>query len=118
MRVVIVDDHAGFRASLRALLEAGGIRVVGEAAQGGGALDLVRRLQPDLVLLDVLLPDIDGIDVAERIAGLDDAPVLVLTSSHPPRDFGHRLGQAPVRSFIAKADLSAAALCALADEAS
>lgn len=116
MSVVIVDDHPGFRASVRALLEAGGLRVVGETALGSAAVDLVRRLRPQLVLLDVMLPDIDGIDVAERLARLDDPPALVLTSSHDARDFGSRLQRAPVSAFIPKDDLTAAGLAALAAE--
>ena len=64
----IVDDHAGFRAAARGLLEAGGFDVLGEAADGTSALAAVAKLQPEIVLLDVQLPDLDGFAVAERLA--------------------------------------------------
>ena len=79
--LVIIDDHAGFRAFARALLEAEGYDVVGEAADGSSGAELVGRLQPDVVLLDIVLPDVDGFAVSERIA--DTAPhcAVVLTST-------------------------------------
>ena len=66
--LVIIDDHAGFRAFARALLEAEGYDVVGEAADGVSGVELVCRLLPDVVLLDVVLPDLDGFAVSTRIA--------------------------------------------------
>ena len=84
-RVLIVDDHDGFRASARALLEAEGFAVVGEAADGIGALAAVERLRPDVVLLDVQLPDLDGFAVAERLAAAPDPPRVVLISSRDAR---------------------------------
>src|SRR6266700_3323207 len=72
--VVIVDDHAGFRSSARALLEAEGFDVVGEAGDGVSALVAVGRLHPHVVLLDIQLPDIDGFEVADRLA----------LAGHPP----------------------------------
>src|ERR671914_2325747 len=80
--VLIVDDHPSFRASARMLLESEGFDVVGEAEDGEGALVAVRELRPDVVLLDVQLPDIDGPEVAARLAGADGlCPAVVLTSS-------------------------------------
>jgi DNA-binding NarL/FixJ family response regulator len=111
--VVLVDDHAGFRAQARALCEAHGLRVVGEASDGATALDVVGRLRPDVVLLDIVLPDIDGFAVARRLAGLPQAPQVILISSREASDFGARLTDAPVRGFITKADLSADAIKAL-----
>ena len=79
--VLIVDDHADFRAFARVLLEAGGFEVVGEAGDGAAALAAARELRPALVLLDVQLPDRDGFAVCERLAAGDAPPVVVLTSS-------------------------------------
>ena len=93
--VLIVDDHAGFRGFARRLLEAGGFTVVGEAEDGASALAAVEALRPELVLLDVVLPDTDGFAVAERLAERSDGPVVVLTSSREAADFGERLDRSP-----------------------
>jgi DNA-binding NarL/FixJ family response regulator len=109
--VLIVDDHPSFRASVRMLLECEGYEVVGEAEDGYGALRAVRELQPDVVLLDVQLPDIDGPEVAARVAAANGAdPAIVLTSSRDLEDIGALSG---VRGFIPKSELSGAALEAL-----
>jgi DNA-binding NarL/FixJ family response regulator len=89
--VVIVDDHAAFRASARRLLEGEGYDVVGEAPDGESALELVHGLAPDVVLLDVALPDLSGFEVAERLEG---ASKVVLTSSRQRADFGTKLRRA------------------------
>ena len=115
--VLIVDDHAGFRGFARRLLEAGGFDVVGEADDGASALAAVEKLRPELVLLDVMLPDTDGFAVAERLARADAGPVVVLTSSRQAEDFGSRLERSPTRGFIHKDDLSGAALARLAVDA-
>jgi two-component system nitrate/nitrite response regulator NarL len=112
--VLIVDDHAGFRGFARRLLEAGGFTVVGEADDGASALAAVAELQPELVLLDIVLPDFDGFAVAERLAEHGDEPVVVLTSSRDSADFGQRLERSSARGFIHKDDLSGPALAALA----
>ena len=88
MTVLIVDDHPSFRASARTLLEAEGYEVVGEAENGAAALKAVKELKPDLVLLDVQLPDIDGFQVAEQLRRLADPPAVVLTSSRDSADYG------------------------------
>jgi DNA-binding NarL/FixJ family response regulator len=111
--VVIVDDHPGFRASVWTLLDAEGFEVVGEAADGAQAIEEVGRLQPDVVLLDVQLPDIDGFAVAERIAADANGPAVVLISSRDAVTYGARLLAAPARGFIAKRNLSGEALSAL-----
>lgn len=113
LTVLIVDDHAGFRGFARQLLEASGFRVVGEADDGSTALAAVDALQPELVLLDVLLPDTDGFFVAERLAERADRPAVVLTSSREATDFGRRLERSPVNGFIHKDDLSGTAIAAL-----
>jgi CheY-like chemotaxis protein len=101
--VLIVDDHAGFRRFAKRLLEAGGLTVIGEAHDGASAIAAVETLDPDIVLLDVQLPDQDGFAVAKQLAGRP----LVLTSSHEFEDLKTRLDKTP---FIAKDDLSAEAV--------
>ena len=103
--VLIVDDHEGFRRFARRLLESGGLTVIGEATDGASAIAAAEELDPDLVLLDVMLPDGDGFAVAERIA----QPV-VLTSSHAQDDLSARLARTSARGFVRKDDLSTEAL--------
>jgi DNA-binding NarL/FixJ family response regulator len=113
VNVLIVDDHAGFRANARALLEAEGFDVVGEAADGESGLDAAAALAPQLVLLDVHLPDIDGFEVASRLTGGGAGPAVVLVSSRDGADFGPLVGRSGAKGFIPKAELSGAALRAL-----
>jgi DNA-binding NarL/FixJ family response regulator len=110
---MIVDDHAGFRSSARALLEAEGFDVVGEAGDGVSALAAVGRLHPHVVLLDIQLPDIDGFEVAERLARAGDPPAVVLVSARGVSSYRRRLARSPVRGFISKSELSGNALSAL-----
>jgi DNA-binding NarL/FixJ family response regulator len=109
--VLIVDDHAGFRRAARTLLEAEGYVVVGESATGLEALAAVERIHPELVLLDVGLPDVDGLEVCRRLAGT--GPAVVLTSSRDASDYPgvERIG---ARGFIPKAELSGDTLAAVA----
>ena len=112
--LLIVDDHADFRAGVLALLEVDGFHVLGEAADGESALEAARRLRPQVVLLDIQLPGMDGFAVADRLAAGADPPVVVLTSSRAADAFRQRLQEArSVRGFIAKADLSGECLSAL-----
>jgi DNA-binding NarL/FixJ family response regulator len=111
--VLIVDDHAAFRASARALLEAEGFEVVGEAADGAGAVAAVAALRPKIVLLDIQLPDLDGFAVAQRLAAASGAPAVVLISSRDAATYGPRLQATPARGFIPKSGLSGEALAAL-----
>ena len=113
--VLIVDDHDDFRASASALLEAEGFAVVGGVPGGAAALAAVERLRPDVVLLDVQLPDVDGFTVAERLAATADPPRVVLISSREPTAYGPRLDAAPAEGFLAKRELSGASLAALVD---
>jgi DNA-binding NarL/FixJ family response regulator len=108
--VLIVDDHAAFRAAARALLDASGFEVVGEAADGASAVAAVSTLRPDVVLLDIQLPDIDGFAVAERLGS--DRPRIVLTSSRGAASFRRRLAEDPALQFVAKSDLSRETLAA------
>jgi DNA-binding NarL/FixJ family response regulator len=111
--VLIVDDHEDFRRSAALLLAAEGFDVVGDVADGSAALDAVVRLRPDVVLLDVQLPELDGFAVAKQLAATPEPPDVVLVSSRDAAAYGRRLESASVRGFIAKRDLSGAALSAL-----
>jgi len=111
--VLIVDDSAEFRAAARALLELEGWVLAGEASSGREALEIAERLRPDVVLLDVGLPDIDGFAVAEELAHRADGVRVVLCSTHPRRTFRDRLTSAPVAGFIAKDELEGGALAAV-----
>ena len=113
-RVLIVDDHAEFRVLARALLEAEGFEVVGEAADGAETLVAVERVSPDLVLLDVQLPDVSGFEVARVLCDREGGPAVVMISSRDAADFGHRLERSGARGFIPKSRLSGAALAAFA----
>ena len=103
-RAIVVDDHEAFRASARRLLELTGYDVVGEAADGASALALARELQPEVILLDIALPDMSGFDVADELAG--DGSTVVLVSSRDPADLGRRLARSGARGFISKDRLS------------
>ena len=105
---LIVDDHPAFRATARTLLEEEGYDVIAETGSGEHAVELAQRLTPYLVLLDVALPDLNGLDVAERLASTSSTVVLV--SSRDPRDFGARFRASPAAGFISKDDLSGDAL--------
>lgn len=110
--VLIVDDHAGFRAAARALLAAGEFDVVGEAEDGASAVAAAASLQPEIVLLDVQLPDLDGFAVAEELARTGVPSAVVLISSRDVSSFRRRLAANPDWRFIAKSDLSEEALAA------
>ena len=110
---LVVDDHPSFRKTARVLLESEGFVVVGEAADGATAIEAARSLRPDVVLLDVVLPDIDGFEVAAALGRNGDPPLIVLISSHDPRDYGSLVAESGARGFISKADLSPATLTAL-----
>jgi DNA-binding NarL/FixJ family response regulator len=111
--VLIVDDHPVFRQSARRMLEAEGYEVIGEATDGQSAIAAAGELRPDVVLLDVQLPDIDGFEVARRICADQDAPIVVLTSSRDGSDFGPLVGRSGARGFVPKSELGGSALAAV-----
>ncbi len=113
--ILIVDDHAGFRAQARALLQADGFEVVGDASDGSTGLAAARALRPDLVLLDIGLPDVEGFDVARELAVDGPPPLVVLTSSREASAYGPRLADSRALGFIPKDELSGAAIRALVD---
>ncbi len=109
--VLVVDDHPGFRASARRLLELDGLRVVGEAVDGRSALRLARELAPHVVLLDIGLPDLSGFEVAERLQAA--ASHVVFVSSRASSDLGRRIEASGALGFIPKDELSGEAVLAL-----
>jgi DNA-binding NarL/FixJ family response regulator len=113
--ILIVDDHAAFRVQARALLEADGFVVIGEAETGTSGLAAARSLRPHLVLLDIGLPDVEGFEVAHALAADGPPPFVVLTSSRDASAYGPRVANSRVLGFIAKDDLSGAALRSLID---
>jgi DNA-binding NarL/FixJ family response regulator len=110
-KVLIVDDHPSFRTCARMILEADGFSVIGEAEDGASALTAIESLHPDLVLLDIQLPDMDGFDVLEQLGA--DAPPVVLVSSRDACDYDGPIRKSRARGFIPKAELSGATLRSL-----
>lgn len=111
--VLIVDDHADFRASARALLEADGYDVIAEADDGASGILMVEQHAPAVVLLDIGLPDVDGFAVADQLAALAEPPAVVLISSRERSAYGRRIDASPARGFLPKRQLSGQALDAL-----
>jgi DNA-binding NarL/FixJ family response regulator len=105
-RVLLVDDHPSFRRCAGRLLRSEGFEVVGEAADGASAVALAGKLEPELVLLDIQLPDMDGFEVISRLLADDPELVVVLVSSRDRAAYGKRIEASGARGFIAKADLS------------
>jgi DNA-binding NarL/FixJ family response regulator len=111
--VLIVDDHPSFRAVARRVLESDGFAVVGTASNGESGLAAALRLEPDVLLLDIELPDIDGFEVAARLRRAGSATAIVLASSRDGADFGSLVAESGARGFVAKAELTGDAIRAL-----
>jgi len=111
--VLIVDDNERFRSRARRWLEGDAFVVVAEAADGRSALEAAREHRPEVVLLDIGLPDIGGLTVSARLARGPYPPAVVLTSTHDAADYGARAADCGARGFLPKAELSAEALAAL-----
>jgi DNA-binding NarL/FixJ family response regulator len=112
--VLIVDDHPSFRSSARAILEADGFTVVGEANDGSSALELADHLRPEIVLLDVQLPEVSGFEVCSMLCGSNGSrPDVILVSSRDAADYGDQIANCGARGFVPKAELSGAAVRAL-----
>ncbi|HEY1368805.1 MAG TPA: response regulator transcription factor [Gaiellaceae bacterium] len=112
-RVLVVDDHPSFRRCAAALLAAEGFEVVGEAEDGSSALAAVSELEPDFVLLDVQLPDMDGFEVTKRLLAERPALLVVLVSSRDRSQYGSLVEKCGARGFVSKGDLSGAALASV-----
>jgi DNA-binding NarL/FixJ family response regulator len=111
--VLIVDDHDGFRAYARTILEAEGFDVIGDAGDGETGIVAVQEFRPSVVVLDIQLPGIDGFEVAERLAELEEPPAVVLVSTRDANSLRRRLATTPARGFIRKDELTGAAVAAL-----
>jgi CheY-like chemotaxis protein len=111
--LVIVDDSHEFLASAEAMLREEGFDVVGCVSDASRAVEEVRLLQPDVVLLDVQLPILNGFELARRLADLDPRPIVILISSRDAAAYGSEITSAPVRGFISKWELSGDALAAM-----
>ena len=114
-RAIVVDDHPAFRASARRLLELTGYEVVGEASDGASGVALAREQEPELVLLDIALPDMSGFDVADELA--EGPSSIVFVSSRDQGDFGRRAEQSGALGFIPKDRLSEESLLAVVKSA-
>ncbi|HEY6075692.1 MAG TPA: response regulator transcription factor [Gaiella sp.] len=110
LTVLIVDDHPSFRAVARMMLETDGFAVVGTEEDGESGVAGTLRLEPDVVLLDVELPDIDGFEVAARLRAAGSRAAIVLASSRDRADFGSLVDESGARGFLTKADLSGDAI--------
>jgi len=111
--VLVVDDHPSFRATARAVLEAEGFVVVGEAASGPEALERAAELRPDVVLLDVQLPGLDGFEVAAQLGANGASPTVVLVSSRDAADYGELITRSGAAGFVPKGELTGASIRAL-----
>jgi DNA-binding NarL/FixJ family response regulator len=111
--VLIVDDHPSFRSTARALLEAEGFDVLGEASDGREAIAAAETLRPDLVLLDVQLPDQTGFDVASTLTSNGLCVSVILVSSRDGSDYGPLVEESGALGFVAKGELSGDRIAAL-----
>jgi DNA-binding NarL/FixJ family response regulator len=114
-RILIVDDHAGFRRSASRSLASAGWDVVGEAEDGEAALEAAERFEPDVVLLDVGLPDVSGIEVARHLHERLPDVAVVMISTQDREDYGELALASGARGFLTKLDLSSQALEALVE---
>lgn len=101
IRILIADDEAVIRLGLRTMLEAQGYRVVGEAADGTRAVDLVTRLKPDLVILDIKMPGVNGLQAARRLQRDGNTPVVILTA-YSDREFVDSAKASGVLAYLVK----------------
>ena len=112
LRVVIVDDDGRFRALARRMLVADGVEVLAEAEDGADALAGMAAWRPDVVLLDIGLPEIDGVEVARRLGSTPDAPAIVLISTRDA-EYGAQAAAGVAAGYLPKDELSLAAILAL-----
>lgn len=104
-RVLIVDDDPQFRALARLLLQAAGHAVVAEAADGVQALAALRHVRPDAALVDVQLPDTNGLELARALTASDNSLRIILTSTDPTLVTHTALADSPALAFVPKDEL-------------
>jgi DNA-binding NarL/FixJ family response regulator len=106
VRVVIVDDQKPFRMAARDVIElTGGFEVVGEAETGEDAIEVVREMEPDLVLMDLNLPGIDGLEATKRIvAERSNHVVVLMVSTYEAEEFAPRAAEAGAAAYISKSE--------------
>ncbi|MGX7678628.1 LytR/AlgR family response regulator transcription factor [Jatrophihabitans sp. DSM 45814] len=109
LRCLIVDDNPQFASTARRLLESEGLIVLAMVSTGAEAIDLVRELKPDVVLLDIDLGTESGFDVATQLDNYDfrPAPEIILVSAHDEEDFADLIAESAAVGFLAKSALSA-----------
>ncbi len=120
LRCLIVDDNQHFLRAARSLLEREGIAVVGIATTIEEALSLSHSLRPDAILIDIVLGDESGFDLARRLdeQGFSTRSSVILISTHSESDFSDLIEKSPAQGFLSKAELSAAAIRGFLDGAS
>ena len=107
VRVLVVDDQRPFRTAAAAVLRrTAGFAVVGEAATGEDALDQVAALRPDLVLMDINMPGMGGIEAARRLTAQSGAPVVFLCSTYPREDVPPEVGESGASAYVHKEELA------------
>jgi DNA-binding NarL/FixJ family response regulator len=110
LRCVIVDDDEAFLNVAQALLEQNGVVVAGTAGSSAEAVQRVRALRPDVVLIDIRLGQESGFDTARQLAGTGHSATLVMISTHAGADYADLIAESPAAGFVPKAELSAAAI--------
>jgi CheY-like chemotaxis protein len=110
LRCVIVDDDKAFLHVARAVLERDGVAVAGVAHTCAEAVERAEALRPDVLLIDIRLGEESGFDVARQLAGDGQAATLIMISTHAREDYADLIAESPAAGFVAKADLSAAAI--------
>jgi two-component system, NarL family, response regulator NreC len=107
IRVLIAEDHLLVRAGIRALLEkAGDIHILGEASNGQEAIDLVRDLRPDVLIMDIMMPRLNGIQAAEQIQGMRLPTHILILSMYSDAGFVHKALQCGVKGYVLKSSVS------------
>jgi DNA-binding NarL/FixJ family response regulator len=114
IRVIVADDHHLVRQGIRVLLErADDIEVVGEAADGQGALELVQRLAPDVLVMDIAMPRLDGVQATERVRGLGMATQVVILSMHSDETLVRQTLRSGAKGYLLKRSVTAELLLAV-----